>query len=609
MKRLVARRSLRGSILLLISGAGLALADEVRPCQVRVKGVPDRTLRWDMLRLSDTWEMRRHPPPTLTLLRRRAKQDAVTLRRLLRVRGYWAAEVEASVIPRRRRTHVVFRARTGPVYLLDNVEIRFVGDVAPPVRLPTAEELDLRPGQLAAARPILLAGREIVRLLGTRGYPGARLSDRQVIVDHAARKVRVLFEVDPGLPALFGPTEIRGLVHLRPSFVRRAVPWKEGEAYDTEKEELLRRRLVQAGLFSFIEIERADEPDSEGRLAVRVSLRERRRRTVELGAGYTTDRGAGGRATWLHRNLLGGAEQLRLSAEWLETETFSQADFRRPQFLRADQDLLLHLKGGREDTDAYRSRHLRALASVERALSESLKARAGVSVRLSELERDGAEDSFLLLSFPAQARWDTADDPFDPLSGETLTIQGAPTFELLAGEVGYFKAGLTGTRYLRLSPRPGLGGAWGRPGRNRGALTLAGRMTVGSLLGASLNDVPADERFYAGGGGSVRGYGYQTVGPLDDKGHPTGGRSLLESSVELRWRTGEKSGWAAFVDGGSVSEGERPEWDSTWRWGAGIGWRYFTEFGLIRADVAAPLNRRAGVDDRFQLYVSIGQAF
>jgi translocation and assembly module TamA len=137
---------------------------------------------------------------------------------------------------------------------------------------------------------------------------------------------------------------------------------------------------------------------------------------------------------------------------------------------------------------------------------------------------------------------------------------------------------------------------------------LAGRVNVGAIAGSQRNRIPADERFYAGGGGSIRGYEHQKVGPLRDD-TPLGGRSLLEFSIEARTRISNRFGIVPFIDGGTVFESAYPTFGRTLRWGAGIGFRYFSPIGPIRFDVAVPLNRRSGIDKAFQIYISLGQAF
>lgn len=138
---------------------------------------------------------------------------------------------------------------------------------------------------------------------------------------------------------------------------------------------------------------------------------------------------------------------------------------------------------------------------------------------------------------------------------------------------------------------------------------LAGRAKIGSLIGESRNSVPADKRFYAGGGSSIRGYPFQKVGPLDDNGDPIGGRSLLEVSGEFRARVWGNFGVVPFIDGGTVYNSVVPNLTDTVRWGAGLGLRYYTAIGPVRVDLATPLNPRKDVDDPIQFYISLGQSF
>ena len=563
------------------------------PCKISVRGAPDRAIRRDVLTISDTWTQRKNPPPSLRLLRRRVQRDADQMRLVMRTHGYYSATVQAYVRPGRKRTHVRFEVRAGPLYRIEGVHIQPVAPLNVP--LPSPDDLGLSLRRPAEARVILLAEQELVRRLQSRGYPLARVTRRAVEADHATRGIRLAFRVEPGPAAVFGATLITGLQHLRQGFVDRAVPWKPGERFSLEPLDQLRTRLIRAGLFSAITVTPEGPPDEQGCQTIRVELRERRRRTVELGVGYTTDRGAGARAAWTHRNLFGGAERLMWSAEVSEHAASGEASFTRPHFLGIDQDLQLDVKAEREESDAYISQRLTTSALVEHYLSETWQISGGLSLRLSEVEQNGTNDEYLLVSAPLQLRRDSSDDLFDPHRGGRMLLHVEPVYDLLGGHIGFVRNRVVLTRYLRLSRRP--------------FLVAAARAAVGALAGSSRNDVPADERLYAGGGGSIRGYAYQKVGPMDEEGHVLGGRSLIETSLELRWRMSESMGWAVFADGGSVHEEAWPDFGDSLQWGAGLGWRYFSPVGLVRVDVGVPVNRRKDLDDPYQLYVSIGQAF
>ena len=199
----------------------------------------------------------------------------------------------------------------------------------------------------------------------------------------------------------------------------------------------------------------------------------------------------------------------------------------------------------------------------------------------------------VILTGRAGAYLDRSNDPLDPTTGWRLSASAQPT--AVAGEdtVLFLRTEAQATAYLPLQD---------------GARTvLAGRVRIGSILGGEELTVPSDRLFYSGGGGSVRGFEYQGVGPRLPDNTPRGGLSLFETSVEIRrdvWRNFQA---VAFVDAGAIGFQETPNFNNL-RYGAGFGVRYKLPFGPIRADIAFPLERREG-DADFQIYVSIGQAF
>ncbi len=198
--------------------------------------------------------------------------------------------------------------------------------------------------------------------------------------------------------------------------------------------------------------------------------------------------------------------------------------------------------------------------------------------------------TFYIAGLTGRVGLDTSDDLLDPTDGFRLTATVEPEASLEDGFAPYVRTQLDGSAYLSLGE----------------SAVLAGRVRLGSIQGAERLDIAPSRRFYAGGGGSVRGFGYQELGPKDPNGDPIGGRSLNEAAVEMRYRFGDY-GVVAFVDAGQVYESSLPKF-SDLRFGAGIGGRFYTNFGPLRVDVATPLDRREG-EGWISVYVSIGQAF
>jgi translocation and assembly module TamA len=218
----------------------------------------------------------------------------------------------------------------------------------------------------------------------------------------------------------------------------------------------------------------------------------------------------------------------------------------------------------------------------------------GISYRFSDVEQLGERDMFRLFSIPVKLSWDSRDDPLDPVNGGRLNLKMTPFLDVFNTDTRFWKCWASTTRYIRLSESPHL--------------VIAGRMGIGSILGIIRDEVPADERFYAGGGGSIRGYPYQSVGPLEGT-NPVGGRSLLEISAELRLKLTDSFGLVGLLDGGNAFESRFPDFEKDLLWSAGVGLRYFTGIGPFRLDVAFPFDRRERIDDAFQVYVSLGQSY
>jgi translocation and assembly module TamA len=299
---------------------------------------------------------------------------------------------------------------------------------------------------------------------------------------------------------------------------------------------------------------------------------------------------------WEHRNLLGSGELFEILASVNDSIQSLDFIFRKPNFLRNDQQLVARTNLIGEETDAYESTSVKNAVKIERDLTESLTAGAGVGLDYLDVEENGESDTFVLLSFPLSLSLDTRDDILDPTRGFRVDFLPTPFIEAVGANANYLKYDLVGNTYLHVMDEKRL------------VVALRGRL--GQILGAGSASVPATERFYAGGGGSVRGYPFQSLSPLDmDERDPAGGRSLVELSLEMRSRISERFGLVAFLDGGRAYESNTPDFDKGLFWGAGLGLRVYTPIGPVRLDVAFPLESLEHVDDAFQIYVSLGQSF
>jgi translocation and assembly module TamA len=564
--------------------------------EVAIAGADDAALLSLLQQVSETFRLIDRPPPSLARLRRRAQDDRQRLLEVLRSEGYYDGQVEVALDNGVDPVKVTFRIDLGPVYRLGSVSIE-VEPPEPRLTVPTPEQIGLRLAEPAAARTILDAESALLQRLREQGFILAELGPRRAVVDHDTDSMDLTLRVRPGPLSRFGPVTIDGLTTVEQGFVAKRLDWREGELITPARLEAARASLRETGLFTSVQIDVADAPDAAGRLPVTVDLVERKHRSIGLGVRYRTDEGPGGNVSWEHRNMFGRGERVAVEADGSFIGAFLIASFRKPDFGRRNQSLLSDLRLAYDDTDAFESRSARARIGLERLLGDGMTVALGVSFLAQEVEDkalDEGSQSFGLLSLPARFEWDRSDDLFDPSAGGRLRLENEPFVDVIGNGLLFNKSRLDYAHYVEVLEKP--------------QVVLAGRTAVGAMVGESREAIPANLRFYAGGGGSVRGFGYQLAGALNDNDDPIGGRSLLELSGEVRLRITETIGAVAFVDAGTVYSSSVPDFSETLRIGAGPGLRYFSPIGPLRLDVGFPLNPRDS-DDTWQLYISIGQAF
>ena len=505
---------------------------------------------------------------------------------------------------------VTFQVETGTVYLLARVEISYTPEI-PPERegIPrSGEDLDLRLGMRARAPAIQAAQRRLLTALENHGYPAASVSERQAVIDRSQTTMRVDWQVDPGPFTRFGEMTVNGLDTVEAKYVRSFRTWAPGDVYDQRKIEQLRGDLLETGLFDSIQVDRADQvdrakqtedtaPGAGERTPINLTFEERDHRSIGFGARFSTSIGPSGTAFWEHRNLLGQDENLRLELDAGLIEQRFTTTARKPRWNRDDQDLLGTFELRHEDTEGFEEYAAQTGVSVEREFDDLWTGRLGGSVEALQTTDNEGTREFILFGIPTALTRDSRDDPLNPTEGSRLSLEATPYLATLAQTQPFARASLGGASYYAFD--------------TESRFVLAGRARVGSLFGAQTEQVPASKRFFAGGGGSIRGYPYEEVGPLDDNNDPLGGRSLVELGLELRIKVTDSIGIVPFLDAGQVYDTVYPDFsvDTPLRYGAGLGLRYYTAIGPVRLDVAVPLNPRETNDNDFEIYISLGQAF
>jgi translocation and assembly module TamA len=539
------------------------------------------------------------PPASEEALRRRADRDLERLADAAHSLGYWDAEFSYDIDTSAETAKITVTVKQGPLYHVASVKV--LGPDGQPLPIPQDEKkLPLKPGDPAHTAPVVATETALLAALGDSGHPFARLENRRVEIDRGTETMDVTYTLDPGPVMRFGPVAITGLERLNPAYVEGRVRWQGGEIYDASKVDETRRALIETGLFSTIQITPTADPEHPGEARMTIDATERVHRTIGGGLAYNTSQGFGARAFWENRNLFGNAENLRLSAEVGQQLDVFRANFRRPDFLAVDQDFLATAEIANDIPIAYNSRRAIATAGIERRLDRWLI--GGVSLlvekanvtQLANVTPMTGTQRYELVGLPVYAKLDETDNLLNPTTGYRAQLNVIPAHTFSGSHLTFSTNLLSGSTYWAL-------------GSEQRAV-LAGKLALGSLDGAPLSQLPSDQRIYAGGGGSVRPYGYLMAGPLAPNNKPIGGRSSLVLNLEARIRITETIGIVPFVDAGSYYESPAPQLGRTFLYGMGLGVRYYTAFGPLRLDLATPLHKR-NADSPVQVYISLGQAF
>jgi translocation and assembly module TamA len=582
--------------LLSCAAATAARADEPK---AQIAGVQDRSLRQAIERYLG---QSRRAPQSRFEARRRAEDAARDAVVVLRSEGYYDYVVTPDVSEGEQPKPVV-RIEPGPRSVIANPQISWAGPPpSPSAQAEAASAMDLEPFAPARAADVVAAEGRIVAALQKAGYADADALPREVVVDHAEHTLQPSFRIEAKSLAHLDGVQVKTTGRTSPRWVARLAPWKPGDAYSPEAVAELERRLLDSGVYEQVTVALAPESNADGLRPVLVSLADRPQGTISLGGSYSTREGPGVNGRYSIYNRLGRADTLSFSAGYANIMKRLDVQLSLPHWGRPRRTLRLDATAYRDDTTAYREDDVGVRADLEQRFQKTSFRTFGVAADYSRADEKrlvngqivGVQRDLEILTGLGRLSLDRSDRPLDPTRGWKLDARIDPTFATGDGTLAYAKAEVNASAYLPL----------GKSDRT----VIAGRVRLGSIFsGGGAPDIPASRRFYAGGGGSIRGYAYQAVGPRFPDNTPIGGQSVVETSVELRQRVGGHFGVVGFVDAGTVSSRKYPDFKD-FSTGAGVGLRYDLGFGPLRADIGFPLNRRKG-DGVFQIYLSIGQSF
>ncbi|WP_375244023.1 autotransporter assembly complex family protein [Sphingomonas parapaucimobilis] len=537
-------------------------------------------------------------PANAAQLDRRAREDAQLLTNLLRGAGYYDAQVTSRIEPGNEPT-VLLEAVPGNLYRFAGVTldgVKAAGDKAAPLE----KAFGIKPGDPVNADTIVAGEARLKTVVGEEGFPFAKVGDPQIVVDRAARTATLDLSVDPGSPRRYGRIVMANDRLFDAKHVQEIARFSPGQPYDSAGLDDLRRALVQTGLVSSVDVKPVpgDTPET---VNVAVALEPAPPHTIAGELGYGTGEGASATVNWTDRNFFPPEGALTLRSVLGTREQLGAVVFRRNNFQGRDRVLTAQFSAAHILRDAYEAKTLSLSAGLERQTNIFFQKAWTWSLGgelLTSDERDVIESTgqprrrtFFIGALPTSLNYDGSDDLLNPTRGFRLGGRISPEVSLQGSVFGYTRTQIDASLYHPFGER----------------VVLAARTRLGTILGAPRDQIAPSRRFYAGGGASVRGYGFQAIGPRDANNDPIGGRSLAEFSIEARVRTFGNFGVVPFLDAGNISTSPLPRLTGL-RFGTGLGVRYYSNFGPIRLDVGTPLNPQKG-SSRVAVYVSLGQAF
>lgn len=570
--------------------------------EASLDGAPDEEIEALMRQSLELFRRQEEGAQSLAFLRRRALQDVETAKKILRSFGYFEGGAAIEVRPAEgepedapKRAVARFTVEPGRAFTLaaQRFQLNNAGDAPAPAL--DAAALGAPVGERAEAAPILAAEAAAVSELQETGRPYAKLQGRDPVADLDAATLEVDTSIDAGRAYRLTRPEVTGLTSVDPAYVQTYVDYEDGAVYDKRKLAAIQQELSETRLFDTVSVRAPEEPPEGETLAPVIEASEAKHRTVSAGARWSTDLGPVVRGAFQHRNVFGANETFDAEAVAGLKDQRLTLGYLVPQFLRHRQDLRAGLELVHTDTDAYERTGAVATLGLERELSRYWLVGAGGLVEATETKDEVGRRRFLLFGLPVFARYDDTGSLLDPVEGQRLRIDVTPFggFNDDSEAVYFLKADARASAYLPLDQDK--------------RYVLAGRGRLATVTAETVGDAPAHHRLYSGGGGSVRGYADKHIGPRDSDGDPSGGLSAVELGAELRAKVYDPFGVALFVEAGSVSEDMYPTFEDP-KIGAGLGLRYYSPIGPVRADIGAPLNPEDD-DDAFQVYLSIGQAY
>jgi outer membrane protein assembly complex protein YaeT len=529
------------------------------------------------------------------------EKDLERLRRFYQAHGYYSAAVGYKLELKDRLISIDLNIKENNPVTIEGIRVE-IDDFEVPQNEWPYNKLSLKPGDVFTEENYQKSQKTLRDYYRDAGYAHVRVK-REALVNLSAEQVRIRYWIRPGSTAVFGTTQVSGAKAVDPDIVLRELAYKPGEQFSQSAIDKSRDRILKLNLFSVVRFDLQLKNPNPRIVPINLVLKEKPKHQVKIGGGYNTESQFVANFQWDDRNFLGNGRQVSILVGYSSINSTIAASLRQPYFLGLpDLTGVLELRQDVEQVPTFTLFASRFLPHIEYAFSPHLTASFGYRIEYAKMTAidpsvfkalGNFRENGFLSGFDGGFTWNTSDDLYNPQHGNVLKLEAMEGGGAFGGNFDFYRADVEAKHYEPI----GLGAV------------LATRLKVGTGDSfGSKNDYPLFDRFYAGGEGSVRGYGYWRLGPLSSANVPLGGLSDFEGSVELRRQIWEKLAGAVFLDFGQLSLHPYDLPVSSLKFAAGPAASYMTPVGPIRIDLGIPFEKPQG-DQQWQVYFSIGQFF
>ena len=550
---------------------------------------------------------------------KRAENDKILFEKVLKSFGYYSGKVLMKIDTTKYPVVINFEIILEQPYTLQDIAIECeTGSDCQCLDHELSEILGFKIGDVIAADEAVAAKQMLEKYFSQKGYPFVKVSNPDAEINHTQKTIKLIYPVKLGGKCTINDTIINcEKKEIDHEFIRNRLLWQKGDVYDARVVEKTRRFLTQTGLFDSINVNAKFENSEDEALEnigdnpkpviMQVNATAAPPRSVSAGLHYDTTQKVEARTSWDHYNLMGHGENLGISARVSKARSKARLHYDIPDFLAARQTWRNATFFMTENTRAYKGQTYELSSKLERQLTDEFAGSLGMVLESGHIQSktNNQKVPIRLVGIPFELRIDASNDLLNPTKGFRVNGVAVPYTGKLGTSKGMLVLEGGASAYIPFASNV----------LDEDSGTLATFLKAGHIQIRNFSELPPNKRFYGGGNGSIRGYGFQKVGPVDKNSIPLGGQSMLEVGSELRYRFAENMGGVLFFEGGNVWMNNILNFKKKMLWGTGFGFRYYTEYAPIRIDLAFPLKRRKlpgekkPYDAPYQFYVSVGQAF